>query len=971
MLLGNRSLVARRAAGPRKNGVSPALGRRPVRLGQRPLQAPYLRHPESPRRPLAWTLVAALLLLGALGVVLVAVGVDLGIMLYRALASDLPSVAALPERPVFKTTQLFDRHGTLLYEIFDQEAGKRTVVPLSEIPPHLIAATIATEDAGFFSNPGIEPRGILRAAWANLLAGRPVAGGSTISQQLVKNVLLPPEERYELSLSRKLREALLAFQLSRTYSKEQILEMYLNEIYYGNLAYGVEAAARTYFAKPVHELTLAEAAMLAGLPQAPAVYDPFKNPQAAKARQSEVLDLMVKHGLLDPETAAAAKAEPLRYATPGTEIRAPHFVMYVRDLLAERYGQRALFQAGFRVYTTLDLGLQQLAEEVVSRQLETLARQDARNAGLVALDPRTGEILAMVGSPDFYDPTIDGQVNATLAERQPGSAIKPLVYLAAFQRGFGPATVVLDQRTRFPDGPGRFYTPDNFDRRFRGPVTLRQALGNSLNIPAVKVLQFAGLRETVRLARTLGLTSLAEDRPYGLSFTLGGVEVKLLELAGAYAALANGGRVVPVDPILRIEDSTGQVVYERPPAPAEPQIDPRLAFLITDILADNDARRETFGANSPLRLSRPAAVKTGSTDDYRDSWTIGYTPSLLAGVWVGNSDGRPMRAVLGSSGAGQIWHEFMERALAGQPAEPFIPPEGLIRGTVCADTGYLPGPGCQRTVTDWFLAERPPRAANAPRARVAINTRSNKLATAYCPLPEIAFRTFGGSISGEGPYPPTEYCDLHGPQTGRPPAPWDTVPTPTPTVTPSPVPPTPVSSRIALGPTLAPLPTWTPLPPPTATPPPSPVAMPTVGALPRLVVATLLPSPTPWPTPYSSYHPWAHLPVDVALRFPTARQPVDGTVVIIGSAAMPYFERYTLQYGAGEAPTAWEAVAPPRTQPVQAGVLETWDTSPLPDGLYTLVLSVQNSYGEQVSARQLVQVHHSPAPESRRPARGE
>jgi 1A family penicillin-binding protein len=792
----------------RSQQVSLSSGARQARRNARLRQGP--RRPRSARlallRRILLTLVVAVpVLLFAL----VSVGVGVSLAAYQSVMRDLPSVEALPERPVFKTTEILDRHGNTLFEVFDQQAGKRTVVSLSEVPDHVINATIATEDADFFTNPGIDIRGIARAAREGLEAGRVVGGGSTITQQLVKNVLIPPEQRYEINFGRKIREAVLAFQLSRTYAKEQILEMYLNEIYYGNLAYGIEAAAHIYFGKAAQELTLAESAMLAGLPQLPAVYDPFKDPAAANRRQGQVLDLMVRHGFLHAATADQAKAEPLQYTTPDTgRIVAPHFVMYVRDLLAEKYGQRALFQAGLRVYTTLDPDTQRVAEEMVARHVPTLARQDARNASLVALDPRTGEILAMVGSPDYFNAAIDGQVNAALADRQPGSAIKPIVYLAALQRGFAPATVVLDQQTRFPDGPNRFYSPENFDKRFRGPVTLRRALGNSLNIPAVKVLQYVGVREAVRTARAMGITSLSEEQHYGLSFTLGGSEVKLLELAGAYQALANGGRVIPTDPILRIEDSTGRVVEERAPPPGEAQIDPRLTFMISDILADNNARIETFGVNSPLRLSRPASVKTGSTDDYRDSWTLGYTPSLLAGVWVGNSDGHPMRFVLGSSGAGLIWRDFMEKVLEGTPAEPYQPPEGLTRASVCTANGYLATPGGCATTTDWFLAERPPRAANAPKLRVAIDKQSNKLATEYCPLPNVDFRTFGGAQSGEGPYAPTEYCDLHGPQTGRPRAAWETAPTATLTPSPTPAPPTAVSSRVVLGPTLAPRPTF-------------------------------------------------------------------------------------------------------------------------------------------------------------------
>jgi hypothetical protein len=362
-------------------------------------------------------------------------------------------------------------------------------------------------------------------------------------------------------------------------------------------------------------------------------------------------------------------------------------------------------------------------------------------------------------------------------------------------------------------------------------------------------------------------------------------------------------------------------------------------------------------------------VKTGSTDDYRDSWAVGYTPSLLAGVWVGNSDGRPMRFVLGSSGAGLIWKDFMERALEGEPGEPFTPPDGLTRGTVCAVTGYQAVTGCWPQVTDWFLAERPPRPANAPRAKVAINRQSNKLATAYCPLPTIDFRSFGGSPSGEGPYPPTEYCDLHGPQTDRPRAPWDTAPTATPSPTATPVQPTPVSSRVVLGPTLAPMATWTPRPTITPTPEPSPTAVPTAtppggggGPSIRVLPARPVGASLAASTGGSAYHPWSGLPHEIALSFPAAEHSIDGVVPILGSASVPYFERYALQYGEGEAPTEWTFIGPSRTQPVNSGVLEIWDTSALPNGQYTLVLALADSRGETYFARQPVTIRRSASP---------
>ncbi|RLC75014.1 MAG: penicillin-binding protein, partial [Chloroflexi bacterium] len=507
-------------------------------------------------------LLASLLMLLALLVTIVG-----GTMAYAYVASRLPSPDELYARAIpFASTKIYDRNGNLLYEVIPPQGGRRTIVPLNRISPYVIMATIATEDARFYEHPGVDPIGILRALWQDIRAREMVSGASTIPQQLVRNVLLPPEEKSQRTLKRKIKEAILAAEITRRYSKDAILELYLNEIYYGHLAYGIEAAAETYFGKHAAELTLAEAALLAGLPQAPARYDPFVNFQAAKARQADVLRLMVEAGYITPQQAQQAYQEELHLASPKVGMKAPHFVMYVRQLLEQRYGTDVLYRGGLRVYTTLDLHLQEIAERVAREQIERLKDKHVTNAALVAIRPQTGEILAMLGSVDFYNEEIDGQVNVALALRQPGSAIKPITYLAAFEKGWTPATLIWDVPTEFPDVPGRTYRPTNYDGRFHGPVTVRVALGSSYNVPAVKALQFVGIPAFLEMARRLGITTL--NRPdYGLSLTLGGGEVTLLELTGAYAVLANGGKRVPPVAILRIEDAAGRVIEQYTPPP--------------------------------------------------------------------------------------------------------------------------------------------------------------------------------------------------------------------------------------------------------------------------------------------------------------------------------------------------------------------------------------------------------------------
>jgi 1A family penicillin-binding protein len=647
-----------------------------------------------------WLLVlVALLALAAIGVL-------------RWLMVDLPSPGRLYERAAAPSTRIYDRHGRLLYEILDPHGGAHTPLPLADVPPACIHATVATEDASFYRNPGVDVRAILRALWINLRGGEILSGGSTITQQLARNLLLSPEERTQVSLTRKLREAILAWRLARTYSKDEILTLYLNETYYGNLAYGIEAAARTYFAKRAVELDLAECALLAGLPQSPARYNPLEHPHAAGARQSMVLGLMVRHGYLSQSEADLAAGEGLHFASVPFPIAAPHFVMFVHGQLEQEFGLEALYTQGLQVYTTLDLDAQDTAQRIVGYRLAQLADtrpdhppRNVRNAAVVVLDPYTGEVLAMVGSPDYFDPRIDGAVNAAVATRQPGSSIKPITYAAAFDPArpnpLTAATLMVDVRTAFVTREGDPYVPRNYDRRWHGPVLLRQALASSYNLIAVKVLDDVGIENMTALARALGITTFDDADRWGLALTLGGGEVRLLELAAAYGAFANGGyRVEPVT-VTRVEDSRGRVLKVWQAAPGPRVLDERVAYLITDVLGDNFARASTFGEGSALRLSRPAAVKTGTTTDWRDNWTVGYTPDLVVGVWAGNADNEPMRHVSGVAGAAPMWHDVMEALLKGRPVREFVEPAGMARLEVCADSGLLPvaGSGMQDAAT--------------------------------------------------------------------------------------------------------------------------------------------------------------------------------------------------------------------------------------------------------------------------------
>ncbi len=687
----------------------------------------------------------------------------LAVVALRRLLVDLPSPDQLYERAAAPSTRIYDRRGRLLYEILDPHFGAHAPVSLEEIPQDCINGAIATEDASFYANPGVDFWAILRALWINLQGGEILSGGSTITQQLARNLLLSPEERVEISLERKLRESILAWRLARTYSKDEILTLYLNETYYGNLAYGLEAAARTYFAKSASELDLAECALLVGLPQSPAGYNPLENPQAAHERQSVVLGLMVKHAYIPQAEADLAASEDLRFASVPFPIAAPHFVMYVRGQLEKEFGLEAIYAQGLRVYTTLDLDAQEAALRIMRYRLAQLAdMQPARNvnnAAVVVMSPRTGEVLAMVGSPDYFDPQIDGAVNGTITRRQPGSSIKPITYGAAFNPArpnpLTAATMMVDVRTAFVTREGDPYVPRNYDRRWRGPVLLREALGSSYNLIAVKVLDHVGLDEMTKLARALGITTFDDAGRFGLALTLGGGEVRLLDLTAVYGAFANTGyRVEPVT-ITRVEDSRGQTLKIWEAAVDERVLDERVAYLITDILSDNLARAPSFGEGSALRLSRPAATKTGTTTDWRDNWTVGYTPDLIVGVWAGNADNTPMNHVSGVTGAAPIWHDVMEELLKGRTEQEFVEPQGMAWVEVCADSGLRPaewqeGAGaewqgggwpvrCPHTITELFIEGTEPTRTDDWHWTYTLDARNGLLTGPDCP-PEFTMQ---------------------------------------------------------------------------------------------------------------------------------------------------------------------------------------------------------------------------------------
>lgn len=699
---------------------------------------------------------------------------------YYSIARTLPSVAGLHEQSSqFETTRILDAEGNLLYEILDPNAGRRTYVPLAEISPYMLAASIATEDKDFYEHPGFSAGAILRAYLQNRSSGEVVSGASTITQQLARMLLFEPEEATQRTYIRKVREAILAAELTRRYSKDEILELYLNEIYFGNLAYGVEAAAETYFGTTASQLTLAQATFLAGLPQAPSVYDIYVNRDLTLARQQNVLRLIYSLSnedgciyvsnssgrvcvSLDEAAAAGLETLDFKFNSPDVQMRYPHWVNYIRLLLEAQYDPQTIYRSGFTVYTTLNPDLQDMAQQSLSEHIAELVDKHVGSGALVIIRPSDGHILAMVGSADFNNEEIDGQINMAISPRQPGSSIKPLTYVAAFEKGWTPSTLIWDVESEFPPSGSPTdtrdpYIPKNYDNKFHGPVTVRTALANSFNVPAVKTLNFVGIYDNpdtpeqeglVAFAHRMGITDLDSDQ-YGLALTLGGGEVKLLDLTNAFAIFANEGQRVNPIAITKIEDFRGNVVFEEPAPSTEQVIRPEHAYLISSILSDNQARAPMFGTNSILNLPFPVAAKTGTTTDFRDNWTVGFTPDVAVGVWVGNPDNTEMVGTTGVSGAAPIWADVMQKAvnyLTGGNPSPFNRPSGIVEKVICIVSGAEPSQYCDSERTEVFAADQlPPEPDDDLWQDVLIDTWTGLRASDACD--DFTDEKFGINVS--------------------------------------------------------------------------------------------------------------------------------------------------------------------------------------------------------------------------------
>ncbi|MBI2074554.1 MAG: PBP1A family penicillin-binding protein [Candidatus Levybacteria bacterium] len=660
------------------------------------------------------------------------------IILFIWYGRDLPTPGKLSASNLSQSTRILDRNGIVLYDIFNQQ--NRTYVELSVIPKTLQQATIAIEDKDFYTNKGFSITGYLRVV-RNLLLLQGLSGGSTLTQQLVKNTLLTSER----TIPRKIKEFILAVQVDRKYTKDQILELYLNVAPYGGTAVGVETASESYFGKKAKDLNLVESAILAGLPQRPSYYSPNgAHPKAYVDRAKDVLRRMREDGYITSkqEKDADNSLASVKFAKQAHSIKAPHFSFYVKDLLIKQFGENMVEQGGLQVYTTLDYKLQEKAEEIVNEEVSAARYLKVGNGASVVLNPKNGEILAMVGSKDFFATesastgknkvAFDGQFNViTQALRQPGSSIKPVTYATALQQGYTAATLLMDAKTVFPNQGEKDYTPVNYDGKYHGPVQMRFALGSSLNIPAVKMLAMVGIKNMLITANDMGLTTLAPTseniRRFGLSLTLGGGEVHPLDLASAYCAFANGGfRVEPIA-ILKITDSKGNVLYEHKDVVKRKVISEEVAFIISHILLDNNARLLTFGENSYLNIrGRTIAVKTGTTDDKRDNWTIGWTPSVLVATWVGNNDNSEMGNVAsGVTGAAPIWRRIILEALKNKSSEDFPVPANVVALTIDSYGGGAPIDG-KPTRSEYFIKGTEPQGPSQIYKQLKISKEDNK-----------------------------------------------------------------------------------------------------------------------------------------------------------------------------------------------------------------------------------------------------
>jgi penicillin-binding protein 1C len=648
------------------------------------------------------------------------------LLVFAYFAKDLPNPDSVVRKQGY-SSKIFDRNGRLLYDVFNGE--RQTPVKIDEVPKYLKEATVAIEDKSFYQHAGVDPLTPFRILY-NLVLKRRIIGGSTLTQQLVKNTLLSNER----TLTRKIKEFILTLQVDSKYSKDLILQMYLNEVPYGGTAKGVGEAAELYFGKKISDVNLAESAILAGLPQSPTEYSPYSG-KVYIDRAREVLRRMREDGYinnqLEKETGASLSA--VLISTSSGELHAPHFVFYVKQELVKKYGEKVLDEGGLRVTTSLDLTLQDKVQQIVRDEIEKVKNYKISNGAATVVDTKTGQILAMVGSKDWNDPT-DGKFNVVTALRQPGSSIKPVVYLTALRKGYTASTLLMDVQTSFPGGDKPEYVPVDYDGKWRGPVLVRDALGNSLNIPAVKMVALVGIKDMLNVAYDMGFTSLNPTPELmarvGLSIALGGGEVRLLDETMAYSAFANGGYRVEPTAILKVTDVNGQILEEWKPSAGRQVMSPGEAFIINDILADKNARKITFGINTMFEIpNHTVAVKTGTTNDKKDNWTIGWTPSYIAGVWVGNNDGTPMKNVAsGVTGASPIWRKIIIEVLKDKPEEKFNVPDEVVQLDVDKISGYRAHDGFEAK-QEYFLKGTEPWADDPVHKKIKVCKGEGKLAT--------------------------------------------------------------------------------------------------------------------------------------------------------------------------------------------------------------------------------------------------
>lgn len=664
------------------------------------------------------------------------------LILFAYYSKDLPDPNKLNSRLIAESTKIYDRNGELLYNVYDE--AKRTLIDFGTMPQSIKDATVAIEDKDFYKHKGLDFSRIVSSTILNVinldLTGQ---GASTITQQFIRNALLTREKLF----SRKIKEAILAIQIERKLSKDEILKLYLNEVPYGSNAYGIQAASQTFFDKNASELSLAESAYLAALPQSPTTLSPYgPNRDRLEARKNTVLQLMYDQGYITQEQRDGAQNEQVEFVPPRNVLTAPHFVLYIQDVLVKKYGEKMLREGGLQVTTSLDLSMQKIAEETVAEQGEKNQSQyGASNAALVAIDPRNGQVMAMVGSRDYFNDEIEGKVNVAMRPRQPGSSFKPYVYATAFKEGYAPANMLMDVVTNFGNFGGEDYVPQNYGGKIFGPVSMRQALAGSLNIPAVKTIMLVGIKDAIDTARAMGISTLTDSSRYGPSLVLGGGEVLLIDHVSAFGVFATGGiRHEPVT-ILKITDSKGDVLEEHDEQNEGKRVlDEQVAFLINSVLSDNGARSFIFGAQNRLTLpGRPVAAKTGTTQNYKDAWTVGYTPQLAAGVWVGNNNGTEMRpGADGSVVAAPIWNSFMRRVLEGKPAENFGRPGGIRDIAVDKISGKLPTEYTPETKPEVFASFAVPEEYDDVHVPIRVDKRTGQPATGSTPEDQVVAQIY-------------------------------------------------------------------------------------------------------------------------------------------------------------------------------------------------------------------------------------